>query len=107
MKGQDPGLNHSRAECFNAGVMSFSPDLAENLAQGDANYLSILDEADAFVSREGLDLPEEPDARMTDPDPPCVADPIYELNLDESNSRQSSGQPATLSKAASVVRFMG
>ena len=74
-----------RAECFDSGVMSFSPDLAENLAQGDANYLSVLDEADAFVSREGLDLPEEPDARTIDPDPPCVANPVCELNLVEAD----------------------
>ncbi len=74
-----------RAECFNAGVMSFSPDLADNLDEGDANYLSILDEADAYVSREGLDLPEEPDARTIVPDPPCVANPILELNLAESD----------------------
>ena len=74
-----------RAERFNAGVMSFSPDLAANLDEGDANYLSILDEADAYVSREGLDLPEEPDARATDPDPPCVANPILQLNLAESD----------------------
>ncbi|MDE0045058.1 MAG: NAD(P)/FAD-dependent oxidoreductase [bacterium] len=74
-----------RAERFSSGVMSFSPDLADNLAEGDANYLSILDEADAYVVREGLDLPEEPDAREIDPDPPCVANPILELNLTQSN----------------------
>ena len=74
-----------RAERFSSGVMSFSPDLADNLAEGDANYLSILDEADDHVVREGLDLPEEPDARAIDPDPPCVANPVLELNLDQSN----------------------
>ena len=70
-----------RAERFDAGTMSFKPDLAENLARGDANYLSVLDEADAFALREGLDLPEEPDARIIESGPPCVADPIRELNL--------------------------
>ena len=63
------------------GVMHFAPDLAQNIAQGDANYLSVLDEADAFISRNGLDLPEEPEARDIAADPSCVTDPILELNL--------------------------
>ena len=49
---------------FEDGVLSFAPDLAENIARGDANYLSLLDEADAYVARNGLDLPEEPEARV-------------------------------------------
>ncbi len=68
---------------FEDGVLHFAPDLADNLAQGDANYLSVLDEADAYVARNGLDLPGEPDARTIEPDPPCVTDPILELNLAE------------------------
>jgi len=66
---------------FKDGVLNFAPDLAENLAQGDANYLSLLDEADAYAARNGLDLPEEPDARKVEPDPECVTDPILELDL--------------------------
>ncbi len=66
---------------FKDGVLRFAPDLAQNLAQGDANYLSLLDEADAYVARNGLDLREEPDARRIDPDPPCVTDPLLELDL--------------------------
>ena len=61
--------------------MNFAPDLADNLARGDANYLSVLDEADAYVVRNGLDLPEEPGARNVEPDPRCVTEPILELNL--------------------------
>jgi putative flavoprotein involved in K+ transport len=63
------------------GVMHFAPDLADNIAQGDANYLSVLDEADAYIARYGLDLAEEPEARKFLPDPPCIADPVLELNL--------------------------
>lgn len=63
------------------GVMHFAPDLARNIAQGDANYLSVLDEADAYAIRYGLDLPEEPEARRIGPDPDCVSDPILELDL--------------------------
>jgi len=72
-----------RTESFEDGVMHFAPDLAGNLARGDANYLSVLDEADVYVARNGLDLPEEPDARNIGPDPHCVTDPVLELNLAE------------------------
>ncbi len=61
--------------------MTFAPGLAANLATGDANYLSVLDEADAWVARNGLDLPEEPEARVMAPDPDCVTDPILSLDL--------------------------
>jgi putative flavoprotein involved in K+ transport len=70
-----------RAAGFADGVMTFAPGLAESLAAGDANYLSVLDEADAWVARNGLDLPEEPEARVMLPDPACVSDPIRELHL--------------------------
>jgi len=72
-----------RTESFADGVMHFASDLAQNLAQGDANYLSVLDEADAYVERNGLDLPQEPEAREIEPDPQCVSDPVLELNLAE------------------------
>ena len=66
---------------FEDSVLTFAPNLADNIAKGDANYLSLLDEADAYVARNSLDLPEEPNARDIDPDPPCVTDPILALNL--------------------------
>ncbi len=31
----------------------------------------------------GLDLPEEPEARRVWPDPECVTNPIHALNLEE------------------------
>jgi putative flavoprotein involved in K+ transport len=63
------------------GVLQFRPDLGTNLSRGDANYLSVLDAADAYVAKQGLDLPEEPGARTMTPDPRCVTDPLFELNL--------------------------
>jgi len=72
-----------RANSFQDGVMHFEPDLGINIARGDASYLSILDAADAYVLREGLELPDEPDARRMEPDPPCVTDPILQLNLED------------------------
>jgi putative flavoprotein involved in K+ transport len=72
-----------RTESYKDGVVFFAVDLAQNLARGDANYMSLLDEADAYVARKGLELPEEPDARNIGPDPECVTDPVLELNLAE------------------------
>ncbi|VVO76787.1 putative oxidoreductase CzcO [Pseudomonas fluorescens] len=71
------GLTHS----FNGGVATFQPNLAENLARGDENYLALLNAADAYIERNGLELPEEPEARITFPDPACVTQPILELDL--------------------------
>jgi putative flavoprotein involved in K+ transport len=68
-------------QSYKDGTVIFSPDLADNLARGDADYLAVLDEADAYAARNGLDLPEEPGARLIDPDPPCVTHPILALNL--------------------------
>ena len=68
-------------ENFDGGVVRFAPNLVENINRGDANYLSLLDEADAYIERNGLDLPEEPEARNILPDPECMTDPVLELNL--------------------------
>jgi putative flavoprotein involved in K+ transport len=62
--------------------MAFASDLAANIAAGDANYLGLLQEADAFVARNGLDLPEEPEAHLLGADPACVTDPILQLDLE-------------------------
>lgn len=53
------GLTESYAD----GKIRFAADLADNVRNGDAYLMNLLDEADAFVLRNGLDLPEEPDAR--------------------------------------------
>ncbi|QLF93441.1 NAD(P)-binding domain-containing protein [Pseudomonas sp. ABC1] len=70
-------------KAFADGVASFQPDLADNLAAGDENYRSLLDAADAYIARNGLDLPEEPEARRTFPEPECVRQPILDLDLAE------------------------
>ena len=70
-----------RTQAYSDGVITFGSDLAANIHAGDANYLSVLDEADAYIERNGLDLPEEPEARVLGPDPACVTDPVTELDL--------------------------
>jgi len=72
-----------RTESFKNNVMYFATDLADNIARGNAYTLSLLDEADAYVVRNGLDFPEEPEVRKVEPDPACVTDPVLELNLTE------------------------
>jgi putative flavoprotein involved in K+ transport len=68
-------------QAFERGVARFAPDLADNLARGDDNYLALLDAADAYIARNGLDLPEEPEARRRHPDPACVTQPLSSLDL--------------------------
>lgn len=70
-----------RAEGFRDGILTFAPDLADNIALGDAGFLTVLDDADAYVARSGLDLPEEPEARSFGPDPECVTDPVLALDI--------------------------
>jgi putative flavoprotein involved in K+ transport len=66
---------------FAYGTVRFAGDLRGNIAAGDANYLSVLDEADAYIARNGLSLPPEPRARLLGPEPPCVTRPLSELDL--------------------------
>ncbi len=70
-----------RTTAFQDGTMRFADDLRTNIANGDAHYLELLDEADAYVERNGLDLPEEPEARFLRPDPESLINPLRELDL--------------------------
>ena len=70
-------------ESFNDGVVTFKQDLVANLQRGDENYLALLDAADAYVERNGLDLPLEPEAREMFADPECVKNPLRDLDLRE------------------------
>ncbi len=70
-------------QAFREGVMTFAGDLRDNIDKGDASYLGMLDAADAYVARTGIDLPEEPEARTAYPDPACLIHPIRELDLAE------------------------
>ena len=70
-------------QTYENGIATFADDLAGNLAKGDASYLALLDEADDYAARNGLDLPEELEARTAAPEPECVAKPLRDLNLVE------------------------
>ncbi|VEA71621.1 Uncharacterized oxidoreductase CzcO [Serratia rubidaea] len=70
-------------QSFQNGGVTFANNLKENIARGDENYLELLDAADAYIARNGLDLPEEPAARHILPDPECMVNPILTLDLAE------------------------
>lgn len=68
---------------YENGVVSFEEGLGRNIAQGDEDYFEVLREADAFIERNGLDLPPEPEAWKLLEDPECLKNPLLELNLAE------------------------
>ena len=66
---------------YDSGVISIGDDLARNIADGDANYLGLLAEADAYIDLHGLDLPPEENAKIIGPDPDCIKAPIRQIDL--------------------------
>ena len=70
-----------RASDYLDGVLQVNDDLARNIRAGDANYLSVLDEADAYAAAQRLDLPLEPEARIILQDPDCMTHPVRSLDL--------------------------
>ena len=73
---------------FAGGTVWFKSDLRDNVVAGDASYLALLDEADAYVARNGLDLPAEPAARVLGPYPECVTSPLRELEIGRASCRE-------------------
>ncbi|WP_435198211.1 flavin-containing monooxygenase [Janibacter sp. GS2] len=72
-----------RADRYKDGKILIRDDLKSNIDAGDANYISLLQEADTYVERNGLDLPEEPEAHHLTADPACMRSPLAELDLAE------------------------
>lgn len=68
-------------QAYENGTMAFAGDLQDNIAAGDADYLRMLELADAYVERTGIELPEEPEARRAFPDPDCLTRPLRALDL--------------------------
>ena len=71
-----------RLESMSAGTLHFASDLADSLRSGDVAYTAFLDLVDGFVARQGLDVPEEADARTLRADPACVVSPVRHLEAD-------------------------
>ncbi|MDP2494209.1 NAD(P)/FAD-dependent oxidoreductase [Shimia thalassica] len=74
-----------RASGYKDGKVLVDGDLVENIAAGDANYFDMLKQADAYIDRFGLDLPEEPEAHVLVDDPECLTHPLCELDLAAAN----------------------
>lgn len=70
---------------YKNGKLTFAPDLADNIREGDANYLSTLEEADAYIEKNGLDLPPEEDAKIIGTDPEAMTNPTLDLDLADTN----------------------
>lgn len=70
-------------ETYENGQLAFANDLAKNIEEGDANYLSLLEEADLYVAENGLDLPAEEDAKIIGPAPECMTNPLRKIDLKE------------------------
>ena len=63
---------------YDNGRLAIADDLVKNIADGDANHLSLLAEADAYVEANGLECALEEDAKIIGPDPECLTHPIRE-----------------------------
>jgi len=72
-------LGHVRAA--RDGVLEIAPDLGQSLVEGEATYAIFLDMVDAHIQQHGLEVPQEPAARATLPDPPCVTEPLRRLDI--------------------------
>jgi putative flavoprotein involved in K+ transport len=70
-----------RVQAMRDGTIGIAADLADSLANGDAVYAGFLDVVDARVKARGMDLPEDPAARVVLPEPPCVTKPLRRLDL--------------------------
>ena len=70
-----------RLESARDSTLNFASSLSDSLGYGDAAYHAFLDMVDAYVERSGLDLPTDPMAREALSDPPCLLQPVRQLNL--------------------------
>ncbi|HVZ44114.1 MAG TPA: NAD(P)/FAD-dependent oxidoreductase [Ramlibacter sp.] len=68
-------------------IVRFDGNLAGDIARGDESYFAMLDAADAYAKRNGVDLPADPAARELPPLPKCVTQPLLELDLRKAGIR--------------------
>ena len=68
---------------YENGVLNFADDLRKNVDAGDANYFGMLDAADAYAKKMGLDLSDDPQARERWPNPQSLTSPTRHLDFVE------------------------
>ena len=69
-----------RLQAVREGVLHFADDLGQSLEYGDAAYDEFLNKVDRFVEQNGMSLSAEPEARARHRDPPCVAEPLRQID---------------------------
>jgi putative flavoprotein involved in K+ transport len=69
-----------RLRSASEGILYFAADLEESLKYGDAAYSAFLQKVDAYIEQKRIGLPAEPEARAHLPDPPCVVEPMRQLD---------------------------
>lgn len=74
-----------RANAYANGKIRFAPDLLDNITRGDDYYLGMLDQCDRYAERNGLSLPEDPEARALGALPADALDPVLELDLQKAD----------------------
>lgn len=70
-------------QSYSDSKIGFSRDIRENIEEGNASYLAMLDEADDYAARFGLDLPADPHARDIAAATASEINPILELDPTE------------------------
>jgi putative flavoprotein involved in K+ transport len=70
-----------RLRSVRGGILQLADDLGESLTYGDAAYSAFLDRVDSYVEQQAMNLPAEPAARATRPDPPFVSAPLRRLDI--------------------------
>lgn len=70
---------------YENGYLTLASDLQNNIANGDKSYLELLERADAYIAERGLDLPQEPEAKVIGPDPDCLTNPLLRVDLEKEN----------------------
>lgn len=66
-----------------SGELHFLDNLQQTVREGEQDYLKLLDAADKFIAENGLQFPEDPEARNMASMPDCVSNPLSKLNLQQ------------------------
>ena len=70
-------------KAFTDKTVSFNDDLVDNIVSAEQSYLDNLEEMDRYIESNGLELPEEPEAKILMDMPDAMKNPIHELDFDK------------------------
>lgn len=72
-------------QSFSDNTLTFNDDLFDNVNEAEQNYLALLDVADKYIEDNGMDLPEDPEARELLELPECIKSPLLSIDFAEHN----------------------